>query len=683
MKIWRGRFLLAAAVATMVAACGGGSGSGSGSVSGPVSPPASQPPPSPPGSTKTVVVSGAITGFGSVIVNGVRYDTSGTSVRIEDRAGSVAELEVGEVVRLEAEIDDNGGRRAKSIEMRRLLQGAVESVDTTQRIVIVAGQRVRADDDTSFDDSIGGRSVAGLASGDRIEVHGFIGADGLARATRLERSEAGEIEVEVKGRVASHDPAARRFSVGSLRVDYSSAEMEDFGAAGPVDGDLVEVHGREYLADGALRAQRVAREGDRFDDGAGGEVELEGFITRFSSPGDFDVAGKQVGTTASTVFIDGEPGSLAVNVKVEVEGRLDANGVLIADKVKFKRRASVRFEAMVDGVDPAAGTFRSLGLTIAVTSGTRFEDKEGDEREFGISSLRTGDWVEVAAYEDPSASGRVIAMRLERDDREDEVELRGRASDLNAPMLKVAGVAVETTSATRFEIEDVDVSAATFFAEAGGRIVEAEGDWNGTAVVAAKLEIEEPDDGIVQPPPTQPVPPTPPTPPTPPIGNQAPVASAGSAQTVSPGAAVTLDGSGSRDPDGDALTYAWTLTRPAGSAAALSAADTSSPSFIADVAGVYTAQLVVSDGQAQSAPAAVTITARAAPVGPDGARLYADNCAGCHGPINAIRMIPASNRSASDIQRAIDSNKGGMGFLSRLTAEEVQAIASAIAAANP
>jgi mono/diheme cytochrome c family protein len=63
--------------------------------------------------------------------------------------------------------------------------------------------------------------------------------------------------------------------------------------------------------------------------------------------------------------------------------------------------------------------------------------------------------------------------------------------------------------------------------------------------------------------------------------------------------------------------------------------------------------------------------------------LYADNCAGCHGPVNAIRMIPASNRSASDIQRAIDSNKGNMGFLSRLTAAEVQAIADAIAAANP
>lgn len=669
---------MTAGVATLVAACGGG-GSGSGSSAGSVAPPASQPPAG-PGAAKTVVVSGAISGFGSIIVNGVRYDTSAATVRIEDRPATLAELEVGEVVRLEAEIDDNGGRRARTVEMRRLMQGEVESVDAAAGVVVVAGQRVRADDDTSFDDSIRERSVAGLARGDRVEVHGFIGADGLARATRLERSQAGDVEVEVKGRVADHDPVARRFSIGSLRVDYSSAELEDFGAAGPAAGDIVEVKGREFLADGALRAQRISREDHRFDDGAGNEVEVEGLITRFASPGDFDVAGKQVSTNASTMFVGGEPGSLALNVKVEVEGRLDASGVLVADKVAVKRKASVRFEAMVDAVDASGGTFNALGLTVAVTPATRLEDKEGEEREFSIASLRVGDWIEVAGYQDPPGSGRVVAMRLERDERDDEVELRGSASDLNAPLLRVAGVLVETGPRTRYEIEDVDVPSGTFFAEAHGRVVEAEGDWNGTALLAAKLEIEEPDDGVTQPPPE---PPTPPTPPTPPVGNQAPVASAGPPQTVSPGAGVTLDGSASRDPDGDALSFAWTLERPPGSAANLSAADTSTPSFIADVAGVYTARLVVSDGELQSAPASVTVTARTPPAGPDGAVLYADNCAGCHGPVNAIRMIPASNRSASDIQRAIDSNKGNMGFLSRLTAAEVQAIADAIAAANP
>jgi mono/diheme cytochrome c family protein len=67
----------------------------------------------------------------------------------------------------------------------------------------------------------------------------------------------------------------------------------------------------------------------------------------------------------------------------------------------------------------------------------------------------------------------------------------------------------------------------------------------------------------------------------------------------------------------------------------------------------------------------------------DGAALYASNCASCHGAITAIRSMPASNRNAADFRRAINANRGGMGFLSTLTDAQLQAIAAAIAAANP
>ena len=51
-------------------------------------------------------------------------------------------------------------------------------------------------------------------------------------------------------------------------------------------------------------------------------------------------------------------------------------------------------------------------------------------------------------------------------------------------------------------------------------------------------------------------------------GNSAPVANAGADRTVTGGTNVQLDGSGSSDVDGDALTYSWQLTtRPAGSSA--------------------------------------------------------------------------------------------------------------------
>lgn len=91
--------------------------------------------------------------------------------------------------------------------------------------------------------------------------------------------------------------------------------------------------------------------------------------------------------------------------------------------------------------------------------------------------------------------------------------------------------------------------------------------------------------------------------------NSPPVANAGPNQTVAGGATVILNGGGSTDVNGDPLTYAWTLTtRPGGSTAALTGAATVSPTFLADRAGTYVAQLIVNDGNASSAPATVTIT---------------------------------------------------------------------------
>jgi mono/diheme cytochrome c family protein len=662
MNSTKGRLIMMAAVALAVTACGGGGG---GDSQDGVTPP-------PVGTAKTRIVTGTISGFGSIIVNGVHYDTSGADVRIEDRVGSVAELAVGQVVRIEATVDDRGGARAVHVEQHRLLQGTVQAVDAAAGTITVAGQVVIADDDTSFDDSIPGASLAGIAVGDRIEVHGFAGADGRSRSTRIERAGAGETEVEVTGFVTALDAAARRFRVGDLLVDYSSATLEDFGTAGPVNGDLVEVKGVEFLSDGALRAQRVDKEDGRDDDSSSGdESEIEGLVTRFASASDFDVAGRPVTTTAGTAYLGGTAANLGPNVKVEVEGTINASGVLVAAKVVFKRSGSVEISAPVEAVDAAAGTLRALGITVMVNSSTRVEDHEGDDQFFAFGDLRVGDWVEVRGYPDGSASGRVVATRLERDDAGDEVELRGPAGDLQQPRFRILGVAVETTPATEFEDSDQAIDAATFFARANGAIVDVEGSWDGASLTAGKAEIEH-EGGTVSPPP----------PPPPGGGNTAPVARAGTARTVAPGTLVSLDASASSDAEGDTLTFAWTLMRPAGSAAVLSAATSATPSFTADVAGSYVATVTVSDGQASSS-ASVTITAQAPGSGLDGAALYQSNCSRCHGSITAIQMMPVSARNVPDIQRAIAANRGGMGSLSFLTAAELQAIVDAMAAANP
>ncbi|OIO92745.1 MAG: hypothetical protein AUK03_09325 [Anaerolineae bacterium CG2_30_64_16] len=82
-----------------------------------------------------------------------------------------------------------------------------------------------------------------------------------------------------------------------------------------------------------------------------------------------------------------------------------------------------------------------------------------------------------------------------------------------------------------------------------------------------------------------------------------PVADAGPDQTAANGCAVALDGSGSRDDDGDRLAHLWSIvTQPAGSAAWFSDPEAQTPRFFADRAGAYEVELVVHDGRVSSVP---------------------------------------------------------------------------------
>jgi hypothetical protein len=93
-----------------------------------------------------------------------------------------------------------------------------------------------------------------------------------------------------------------------------------------------------------------------------------------------------------------------------------------------------------------------------------------------------------------------------------------------------------------------------------------------------------------------------------------PVASAGADMSALEGATVSLNGAGSSDPDGDPLTFSWSVVGAPVETVTLQSAGTATPSFVAADDGVYTLRITVSDGL--NAPVADDVAVTVSDVAP-------------------------------------------------------------------
>jgi hypothetical protein len=132
--------------------------------------------------------------------------------------------------------------------------------------------------------------------------------------------------------------------------------------------------------------------------------------------------------------------------------------------------------------------------------------------------------------------------------------------------------------------------------------------------------------------------------------NRAPVAAVEGVDPVGVGAWVTLDGSGSSDPDLDPLTYTWTQT--GGPQVMLEDPDQAVAGFYAVTQSTLVFALVVHDGESASFPAPVEVQVlegppdQVDPPSPRRRQADSDDGGGCS---VALRGVPDQNVDASDI----------------------------------
>jgi hypothetical protein len=295
------------AASVLLAACGGGGGT--------------------PSETATSYTHGQITGYGSIIVNGVRFDDRhAVVVDDDDREGLRNELKIGMWVEVEAGgVDrERGVGRALRVRWANEFVGPVSSVDAGASTFVLFGQTIEVRPATQFEDLPAG--LASLAPGDVVEVHGYFNA-ATSRyvATRVEAEDDAD-HYKLRGIVSGLDTTARTFRLGTETIYYGG--VTDL-PANLADGLRVRVRLlTEQNAAGQWVAVRV-KHGVRRPTLDRVESEIEGVVDTCTSNTSFSVNG--IAVDASTaVFRDG---FVTCGDEVEVKGQIEG-GVMKAAVVK-------------------------------------------------------------------------------------------------------------------------------------------------------------------------------------------------------------------------------------------------------------------------------------------------------------------------------------------------------------
>lgn len=407
--LWRG-VLLSAAMAGLVSCGGGGAGLAGGGIGG------------------TGVSQGPVTGFGSIYVNGVKFETSPGIVEIEDVTDkSQDDLRVGMVVLVEWEKDASGKHTAKRVKYAGDVRGPIgigsitpATTGTGGGTFTVLGQTVRVDGLTVFSGTSGIVGTNPLIPGYIVEVSGLRDTAGVIHATRVEVKTG--TESEVKGVVSDYvSGTSTSFQIGGVAVSYSEV------LAWLRNGVCVKVKG---TFDGSV----ITAASVKLDDscGLGGsvtegkEVEVEGFISNHSAADKFKfkVNGQAVRYSDATQYENGNAGNLKDDVRVEVEGTV-TDGELVAKKISFKLGGDDPVGGG-DVVSEVRGAFISKAensvtmsnddaqsgppITVTVNNDTLFDD--GIRRD--LNNLVPNERLKIKFYE---KGGVKIALKIEREDK--------------------------------------------------------------------------------------------------------------------------------------------------------------------------------------------------------------------------------------------------------------------------
>lgn len=434
----------------------------------------------------TVSTTGAINGFGSVIVNGVHYNSDKANILINGETSSELNLRAGYQVKITGSIAKDGTATADKIEFRPDLLGTITAIDLNTQQLSLLGRQVQVSASTLFDSAISPNYLNGLAVGDSVLISGAVDDQGIINATRIERSTPAQ--QQISGSIAQLNTANRSLVIAGTNVDYSTAELLEVDNKGLQLGDKVSIYGQFEAASGSFKATKVIRLNQSLDTSIK-LADLEGFIGSVLAANEFKLLGLLCKTTATTQFENGTLADLRLGAAVRLTGAVNSQGEVVVQKLEFKKISNNEIVGEVSNitlVNPTGnlaavvtGSLMINNTTIVTTAKTLFEDNSRDLlHRFNFSSIRIKDFLKVSGF--TNDQGLFIAVKIQRDELKTDdlsvLQFNGLISAAQAPSFTLFEQTIYTDSNT--EIRNFSgqiLSEADFYAQANGKRVAVQG----------------------------------------------------------------------------------------------------------------------------------------------------------------------------------------------------------------
>lgn len=479
----RGIAWVLASIVLTTTGCGGGSGGTGATVGGGGT----------GGTGATAGVSIGVMEKGSVIVNGVRFDDSASSIFSDNASRTATALQTGMVVQVQGQFNADGtSGTAQTILIQNEVRGIVQSINTTANppFITVLNQRVLAFNDTVFANfGVAGNAVASLqqltANTSVVEVHGQRDAAGNIQASRIEFQSGGGIVDELRGTVSNLNAPARTFTLAGVNVNYANATITPTGAT-IANGAVLEVRGS--LAAGTFNANVVQVEDPALLPGQGQQFEVEGFITGFTNTSaTFSVNGRTVQLASTVRYENGAASDLINGAKVEAEGQLSGS-TLVATKIQFKRQRTILTGTAT--INVAASTATVLGKTVVINSLTQVRSPNNGTSLAALQGLR----VEARCYVD--SSGNIIAEEIRDDNGNGGVDILQAlvtAENEAGRTLTLLGINANLAGTVQFQnAQDAAISATQFFGlvTPNQTVVKVKGTFAGGTINGSEAEVE-------------------------------------------------------------------------------------------------------------------------------------------------------------------------------------------------